>query len=111
MEYVRADEKDFRHGDWGIKYLFRGPRVDWGIVYLKPGTSLGKHFHHQVEETFYILEGKGILQVDERELTVEAGTAVRLEPGEKHDLLASSEEAVRGIFIKVPYLPQDKVNC
>lgn len=111
MEYVRASEKDFRQGDWGIKYLFRGPRIDWGIVYLKPGSNLGRHFHQQVEETFYILEGKGVLRVNEQELELEAGTAVRLEPGEKHDLLASPEEALQGVFIKVPYLPQDKVSC
>ena len=54
MELVREEDKAYRFGDWGIKYLFRGPRIDWGVFYLKPGTNLGAHYHNQVEETFFI---------------------------------------------------------
>jgi quercetin dioxygenase-like cupin family protein len=59
MEMVREEEKTFRNGDWGIKYLFRGPRLDWGIVFLKPGTSMGAHYHEEVEETFSHSGGSG----------------------------------------------------
>ncbi len=111
MEWVREEEKAFREGDWGIKYLFRGPRLDWGIVYLKPGTNMGAHYHEEVEETFFILEGKGILKVNGQEIPVERGMAFRLEPHEKHDLFAPCDSSLKGIFIKVPYLPEDKINC
>ena len=111
MEMVREEEKTFRNGDWGIKYLFRGPRLDWGIVFLKPGTSMGAHYHEEVEETFLILEGQGALKVNGSEIPVAQGMAFRLEPGEKHDLRAAEHSHLRGIFIKVPYLPDDKINC
>lgn len=40
MERVNESEKEFRFGDAGPKYLFRGPRIEWGILVLKPGGSL-----------------------------------------------------------------------
>lgn len=110
MEMVNEREQAFRQGDWGIKYLFRGPRLDCGVVYLKPGTNMGAHYHKEVEETFIILEGKGYLRLDNRDIPVEAGMALRVEPGERHDLLAP-DMPLRGIFVKVPYLPEDKVSC
>jgi len=111
MELVREGDKNYRFGDWGIKYLFRGPRLDWGVFYLKPGTKLGAHYHNQVEETFFILEGKGFLKTEGQEITLEKGCALHLNPGEKHDLYALADSFLRGIFIKSPYLPEDKVDC
>jgi len=111
MERVKEAEKPYRNGDWGIKYLFRGPRIDWGIVFLKPGQNMGAHYHREVEETFFILEGEGIMRVNDEELRVSAGDAIRLEPEERHDLRATESSFLKGIFIKVPYLPEDKINC
>lgn len=110
MEIVREKEKYFRQGDWGIKYLFRGPRIDWGIVSLLPGKKMGTHYHREVEETFYILEGSGILTVDGEDFPVESGMAIQLKPGEKHDLRSGEGISLKGLFIKVPYLPDDKVD-
>ncbi len=111
MDLVKEKDMPFRHGDWGIKYLFRGPRLDWGVVVLRPGEKMGAHYHEQVEETFFILEGEGKFVVDGKEVPVEAGTGCRLEPGERHDLVASSRHSLRGVFIKTPYLPDDKKAC
>jgi len=110
VEIVHERDRTFREGDWGIKYLFRGPHLDCGVVYLKPGTSMGAHYHREVEETFFILEGRGILRVNGQDVPVAAGMALRVEPGERHDLLAL-DVPLRGIFVKVPYLPEDKVSC
>ncbi len=37
MELVREEDKVYCFGDWGIKYLFRGPRIDWGGFILSQG--------------------------------------------------------------------------
>lgn len=110
MEKVNEKEKEFRYQTWGPKYLFRGPRMEWGILILNPGNSLGAHYHNKVEETFYLLEGEAQLIVEGCEHTVREGDAFRLEPGERHNLLNKSASRVRAVFIKCPYEPEDKVN-
>ncbi|HSV30881.1 MAG TPA: cupin domain-containing protein [Atribacteraceae bacterium] len=110
MEILREQEKEYRKGDHGIKYFFRGPQLDWGLVYLKPGEKMGSHYHREVEEAFYILEGRGTLLVNEMEVAVESGFAFRLEAGERHDLVAAPDILLKGIFIKNPFRPDDKVE-
>ncbi|MDI6781624.1 MAG: hypothetical protein QME49_05945 [bacterium] len=44
MERVNENEKEYRNGDAGPKYLFRGPRMEWGVLAIKPGETLGKHY-------------------------------------------------------------------
>ena len=36
MEKVSEGEREYRHGDSGPKYLFRGPHMEWGVMRLKP---------------------------------------------------------------------------
>lgn len=111
MEKVNESEKAYRGGDSGVKYLFRGPKVDWGLILMKPGERLGAHYHNEVEETFYLLEGKAKFYVNDKEYQAIAGDAFRLEPMDRHDIVNDSDAVARFVFIKCPYLPDDKVNC
>ncbi|MBN1897809.1 MAG: cupin domain-containing protein [Spirochaetes bacterium] len=110
MENINEFEKEFRQGDSGPKYMFRGPRFEWGILVLKPGQTLGKHFHNKVEETFFLEKGSVIMKINDKEIKAKAGDAFRLEPKESHDIINHSDVDARFIFIKVPYLPDDKVK-
>jgi len=109
MEKVRESEKEYRGGDSGVKYLFRGPKIDWGVILLLPGQRLGEHYHNEVEETFYILEGEASFYVDDVPHHLVAGDAVRLEAPERHDVVNESDQTLKIVFIKCPYLPKDKV--
>jgi len=111
MEKTNEREKNFRFTDSGPKYLFRGPKYEWGILIFKPGQTLGKHYHNEVEETFYFLEGSPQMVIDEKIFRVEPGDAFRIEPKEKHDIINDTQESIRAIFIKCPYLSEDKINC
>jgi quercetin dioxygenase-like cupin family protein len=108
MEKVNERDCAFRGGDWGVKYLMRGPKLDWGLILLRPGQVMGEHGHRQVEETFYVLEGTPTLVVDGRKVATGPGDVFRLEPPERHDLRNEAGAAARVIFIKTPYLPDDK---
>jgi quercetin dioxygenase-like cupin family protein len=110
MEKVREAERQYRDGDSGVKYLFRGPRIDWGVILLLPGQSLEAHYHQQVEETFYVLEGQAAFYVDNVKHELVAGDAVRLEPPQCHSVVNESAEPLRMVFVKCPYLPEDKVS-
>jgi len=110
MEKVRESEKQFRGEDSGVKYLFRGPKVDWGVILLLPGQRLGGHYHQEVEETFYILEGEATCYVNDVQYHLVVGDAIRLEAPERHNVVNESKQPLKMVFIKCPYLPQDKVD-
>ena len=110
MERVDADELDYRKGESGPKYLFRGPRIDWGLIRFLPGEKLGRHLHEQVEETFYFTSGSGVMIVNDIEYDVAPGDAFRVEPGEIHDIVNTGDAPLDGVFIKDRYLPDDKVS-
>jgi len=110
MEKVNEHALEFRGGDSGVKYMFRGPRIDWGILKLLPGETLGHHYHKAVEETFYFLQGAPTIIINGAEQRVTQGDAYRLEAGEKHDIVNDTGEPVTAIFIKSSFDPGDKVS-
>jgi len=108
MQRINESDCPYRGGDWGVKYLMRGPRIDWGIILLKPGQAMGEHGHRVVEETFYFIAGAPTLIVDGREIQTSEGDVFRLEPPERHDIRNDTDQTVKVIFMKSPYLPEDK---
>ena len=111
MEHVNEKELEYRKGESGPKYLFRGPKIDWGVIRFLPGETLGRHYHEEVEETFYFTSGTGKLIVNGEEHAIRPGDAFRLEPHEKHDIVNTGTVPLDGIFIKHVYKPKDKVNA
>jgi mannose-6-phosphate isomerase-like protein (cupin superfamily) len=110
MEKVNEFEKEFRGGDSGVKYLFRGPNTEWGIILLLPGQKLGAHYHEAVEETFYFAEGGGTITVDDVPHKARPGDAFRLVAPERHDIVNDTGQPTKLIFIKCPYRPTDKIS-
>ncbi len=110
MERVNEHQREFRHGDHGPKYLFRGPLLEWGVIVFKAGQELGPHRHAEVEETFYFLEGAPQMVVDGEAHRVTPGDAFRIEPHEHHNIINDTGEPIDVIFIKSTYQPQDKVD-
>jgi len=111
MQIVREQDQAYRGGTSGVKYLFRGPRIDWGVILFAPGEQLGRHLHREVEETFYFVEGAGgRLIVNDREHPIAVGTAFRIEPGEVHNVVNDTPAPLKAVFVKTPYLPKDKVD-
>lgn len=110
MELINEGEREFRHGDHGPKYLFRGPKFEWGVIVFKPGQELGRHCHNEVEEHFYFLEGTPLMTVDGKEFRMKPGDVMRLEAPECHNIINDTDADIRLVFIKCPYVPTDKVD-
>jgi quercetin dioxygenase-like cupin family protein len=110
MERTNERSQTWRKGNSGVKYMGRGPRIDWGIVKFMPGDELGAHYHRAVEETFYFPAGSPRMVIDATEYRVEAGDAFRVDPGEAHNILNDTDSEVIVVFLKVPYDPEDRVD-
>ena len=111
MQKVNEFDLEYRDGDHGVKYLMRGPKTDWGVILMQPGDRLGAHYHNEVEETFYLVDGSCQFTVNDVVHDAVAGDVFRLEPTDRHDIWNNSDADIKFIFIKCPYLPKDKVSC
>jgi len=112
MEHKNANDLPWSLCDSGVKYVMRGPSVEWGVLRMKPGQSsgdYGRHIHRVVEETFFFLEGSPKFVVNAVEYRVRPGDAFRIEADEPHDLINDTNQDCVAVFIKYPYLPDDKI--
>ena len=64
-----------------------------------------KHFHKACTEVYYILEGRGKMELNDDVIDVEPGMVVYIEPYTRHRLY--SKEGVRTIVVGVPPFQQD----
>ena len=110
MERVNEHDLDYRDGDSGVKYLFRGPKIDWGVLKFLPGQELGQHKHERVEETFHFTQGAPLVLVNGTEYRVKEGDAFRMDAGDVHNIINDTDEPMEATFIKSHYDPKDKVN-
>jgi mannose-6-phosphate isomerase-like protein (cupin superfamily) len=53
---------------------------------LPPGGSTTPHRHVRAEEIYYILEGRGSMQVDKETRSVGQGDAIAIPPGSLHQI-------------------------
>lgn len=76
-----------------------------GVVEVAPGARLpeGEGFSiHPCEEYAYVLSGTMVLWAEGREVTLQAGDAVFLRPGERHWVANPGSVPTRALFVLSP---------
>ena len=56
---------------------------------LSPGQATTRHYHAATEEIYFLLDGRGRMELDGEEREVEPGDAVLIPPGAWHQITAS----------------------
>lgn len=107
---INENDLEFRDGDSGVKYMIRGPVLDWGFILYKSGQGLGEHYHDKTEETFYIVSGTPSFIINGEKIVMKAGDSFRLDMKDKHGIVNESDNDCKILFIKTPYYPDDKIN-
>jgi len=110
MKQVNEKDFPFRGGESGVKYLMRGPSIDWGLILLKPGKQMAEkaHGHKLLDETFYFVKGDGVMIVNDKEFGALEGSVFLVEPKEMHNIRNDSQKPIKIVFIKGDYKPDDK---
>jgi quercetin dioxygenase-like cupin family protein len=108
MKKILESEKEYRFGDSGPKYFMRGPRMSFGVVVLKPGQDFKNHYHKQMEENFFVLEGQIDFYVNDEIVTCKQGEIVHVEPDETHYLKNNYDQSAKAVFMLAPYAENDK---
>jgi mannose-6-phosphate isomerase-like protein (cupin superfamily) len=62
---------------------------------LPPGRAVTPHHHRQIEEIYYILEGRGLMTVGSESREVAAGDAIFVPRNHRHSLSNTGDEPIR----------------
>ena len=109
MFCLNENEKEYRFGDSGPKYLMKGPRKNFAVVQFQPGQDCQAHYHNVMEENFYIMEGRIDIEVDGVIHTLSKGDFIHIEPGEVHYCVNRYQEKIVMISTLAPFQEVDKV--
>lgn len=110
MFILNENDKEYRFGDNGPKYLMKGPRMNFAIVQFMPGKDFKAHFHNIMEENFFILEGKIDIIVDGIKHTLSEGDFIHIEPGEVHYCVNNYNKPVKMVSALSPFQKNDKIE-
>ena len=77
----------------------RGPSAGLvtGVGEIAPGGVLLRH-HHEPEETYYVVSGRGHVEIDGERTDVAPGTAVFIPPNARHALRCAGGEPLVFVF-------------
>ncbi|MDK2869992.1 MAG: hypothetical protein PWP39_1227 [Pyrococcus sp.] len=96
-----------------IKYpLFEGelPEGSYAqIVEIKPKEKVGKHYHKEQYELFYIISGEAKLGIGSEEYHAKPGDIYLVKPGEIHWVENTSEESFKLLVVKLNFRGEDTV--
>lgn len=76
--------------------------VHFHVWELAPGVSEGAHVHEgddNYEETYYFLQGRGVMTVEGRDVPVQAGDAILVPPGVDHGFRNTGDEPLRLVLL------------
>jgi len=110
MFIIDENEKEYRFGDWGPKYLMQGPRMNFALVQFMPGQDFQAHYHEVMEENFFILEGNITIVVSGTPYDLKPGQLIHIEPKEIHYVINRSDTKVKMIATLAPYKDADKIE-
>lgn len=77
----------------------RGPSggLVTGIAEIAPGAVLPRH-HHEPEETYYVVSGRGLVEIEDARAEIGPGTAVFIPPAAEHALHCIGTEPLVFLF-------------
>ena len=77
---------------------------------LMPGQAVTPHHHRQIEEIYYVLEGRGVMSVGTEQREVASGDAIFVPRDHRHTLTNTGTEPMRLILACGPaFFYEDEV--
>ena len=82
--------------------LFTGARSQLVVMNIPPGGEIGMETHEHVEQALFFLSGTGKAILNGVESRVQAGDAVVVTPGTRHNVVNDGREPLRIYTIYAP---------
>lgn len=69
------------------------------IVDIDPGKSSKRHFHPSVEETYFVLSGRALVNIDGVDVIISPGDLVTIPTGVHHKVTNLSDSEVLQLYV------------
>jgi len=106
--------KTASHFSWGDKCdgWWLKKEGNFTVIYevMPPGSAEIKHYHKEVEQFFYILEGVLIIELDNVIHTLIEQEGIAVVPGKPHRVFNRTDKIVKFLVISSPCLHQDRID-
>jgi len=103
MEQLKIEDlKEFSTDKRIRKKLLGSEKIVAEMVCYEPGQSTPEHPHPKQDEVFYVVEGKGIMTVDGKEIPLEPTRMILVKAREKHGVRALPDSRLVMMFFKAP---------
>ena len=70
-------------------------------VVVPPGSTIGFHKHGKNEEMYIVLEGNGLMKIEDDEVTVGKGDMILNPAGGRHGLVNNSRENIDILVVQI----------
>jgi mannose-6-phosphate isomerase-like protein (cupin superfamily) len=67
-----------------------------------PGLTSTAHKHDKEEHAFYIINGTGVIRIEDERIPVKAGDAVYVPPGKMHEVSSTGDAPLKYLVIYSP---------
>ena len=86
-------------------------RDDLSVIAEKmpPNMAEDMHYHNKSRQFFYILSGQATMRFADREVVLDSGNGIEIEPGEAHQMNNCSDSEIEFIVVSMPKSHGDKV--
>lgn len=64
--------------------LFTEGTMDSGILFYEPGETMTPHKHSNLDEIFYVVSGKGIINIDGEDIAIKENDVMLSQHDESH---------------------------
>lgn len=97
----------------GKIYIIASPKTTgnknliMGIGITPAGEKVKRHVHEYSEETFYVLSGKGEIEIEGENIVFKEGMLVRVPQGKEHEVTNIGDSELVVIFASAPLAPND----
>lgn len=119
MKFFRRDEiKPFQASNGEIIHQYTGrlekngmsKKHSLAIMTILPNSSSDPHAHKTAEESFLVIKGSGIIEIDDQRFDVKVGDCVFVEPNERHTVINNGDVPLECVLATGPaWQPDDSL--
>jgi mannose-6-phosphate isomerase-like protein (cupin superfamily) len=97
-----AEHAEWRPDRMGKATIFESPRLLVGLNGFEPGQSHALHAHLGMDKMYYVVDGEGVFQIEDRELRMQAGDLLVAPQGVPHGVRNTGQQRLLVLAVLAP---------